>query len=135
MLSIYRLSQPLALQLYGVVCGEVLFAAQHLQLLDIPHLLHTLKHDRFNGCLRVCAGEDVALIFYQQGSPIGFFHDGSTDLVQCADLSESVAWRPGAMVDIIAGQSAAAADLPDLMESLNLPGCWQQAVARAAQDR
>ena len=30
---------------------------------------------------------------------------------------------------------AAAADLPDLMESLNLPGCWQQAVARAAQDR
>lgn len=135
MLSIYRLSQALALQLLGVVCGEVLFAAQHLALLDIPHLLHTLKHDRFNGCLRVCAGEDVALIFYQQGSPIGFFHDGATDLVQSVDLSESVAWQPGAMVDIIAGQSELAENLPDLMESLDLSGCWQQAVARVAQDR
>ncbi len=135
MLSIYRLSQLLALQLFGVVSGEMLFAAQQLQLLDIPHLLHTLKHDRFNGCLRVCAAEDVALIFFRQGSPIGFFHDGGTDLVQAAELSESVAWQPGASVDIIAGQSELAENLPDLMESLDLPGCWQQAVASAAQGR
>jgi hypothetical protein len=135
MLSIYRLSKPLALQLYGVVSGEMLFAAQQLQLLDIPHLLHTLKHDRFNGCLRVSAAEDVTLIFFGQGNPIGFFHDGGTDLVQDAELSESVAWQPGASVDIIAGQSELAENLPDLMESLDLPGCWQQAVVRSAQAR
>ena len=135
MLCIYRLSKELALHLYGVVCGEVLFAAQQLQLLDIPHLLHTLKHDRFNGCLRVTAAEDVVLIFYEQGSPIGFFHDGGTDLAKDAELSESVAWQPGASVDIIAGQSELAENLPDLMNALDLPGCWQQAVARVAQDR
>jgi hypothetical protein len=135
MLCIYHLSQPLALQLFGVVSGELLFAAQQLQLLDIPHLLHTLRHDRFNGCLRVCAAEDVALIFFQQGNPIGFFHDGGTDLVQEADLSTSVAWQPGASVDIIAGQSELAENLPDLMESLDLPGCWQKAVAMASQGR
>ncbi|MCD4689762.1 MAG: DUF4388 domain-containing protein [Desulfuromonadaceae bacterium] len=135
MLCIYHLSQPLALQLFGVISGEMLFAAQQLQLLDIPHLLHTLKHDRFNGCLRVCAAEDVALIFFQQGNPFGFFHDGGTDLVQDAELSESVAWQPGASVDIIAGQSELSDNLPDLMESLDLQGCWQQAVAKAAQGR
>ena len=135
MLSIYHLSQPLALQLFGVVSGEILFAAQQLQLLDIPHLLHTLKHDRFNGCLRVWAGEDVALIFFKEGSPIGFFHDGGTDLVQDADLSISVAWQPGASVDIIAGQSELAENLPNLMESLDLSGCWQQAIANVAQGR
>ncbi len=135
MLSIYRLSQALALQLFGVVCGETLYAAQQLRLLDIPHLLHTLKHDHFNGCLRVSAAEDVALIFFKQGDPIGFFHDGGTDLEQDADLSESVAWQPGASVDIIAGQSELAENLPDLMESLDLTGCWQQAVANAALNR
>jgi hypothetical protein len=135
MLSIYRLSQALALQLFGVVSGEMLYAAQQLRLLDIPHLLHTLKHDHFNGCLRVYAAEDVALIFFQQGNPIGFFHDGGTDLAKDAELSESVAWQPGASVDIIAGQSELAENLPDLMESLDLPGCWQQAVASAALNR
>lgn len=135
MLCIYQLSKDLALHLYGVVCGEVLFAAQQLQLLDIPHLLHTLKHDRFNGCLRVTAAEDVALIFFEQGSPIGFFHDGGTDLVKDADLSESVAWQPGASVDIIAGQIEVVENLPDLMTALDLTSCWQQAVARAAEER
>jgi len=135
MLSIYRLSQVLALQLFGVISGEVLFVAQQLQLLDIPHLLHTLKHDCFKGCLRVSAAEDVALIFFDQGNPIGFFHDGCTDLLQAAELSESVAWQPGASVDIIAVQSELAENLPDLMQSLDLLGCWQQAVASAAQAR
>jgi len=77
----------------------------------------------------------VALIFFRQGNPFGFFHDGGTDVVQAAELSESVAWQPGASVDIIAGQSELADNLPDLMESLDLPGCWQQAVASAAQGR
>ncbi len=133
LLCIYYLSKPLALQLFGVIRGEILFAAQQLQLLDIPHLLHTLKNDRFNGCLRVSSAEDVALIFFRQGNPFGFFHDGGTELVQDAELSESVAWQPGAAVDIIAGQSELSEDLPDLMKSLDLPGCWQQAVDRAAQ--
>lgn len=135
MLSIYRLSRTLAVEVYGVICGELLFAAQQVQLLDIPHLLYTLKRDRFTGSLRVCAAEDVALIFFRQGNPVGFFHDGGTELVQVAELSDSVAWQPGASVDIIAGPSDFADSLPDLMEILDLTGCWQQAVARTTQDR
>ncbi len=131
MLSIYRLAEGLASELYGVINGETLFSAQHLQLLDIPHLLYTLKRDRFNGALRVAANEDVVLIFFRKGSPAGFFHDGGTDLEQEAELSRSLAWQPGATVDIIAGPSGFANNLPDLSESLELSQLWQQALARA----
>jgi hypothetical protein len=130
-LSIYRLSHELALQVFGMLTGETLFSGQQLHLMDIPHLLGKLKTDRFSGCLRVGAAEDVALIFYQEGKALGFFHDGNAELVRTADMDESLARLPGAAVDIIAGRQDLESDLPDLLECFDVAACWEKAVAQA----
>ncbi len=129
-LAIYRLSPDLALQVYGLLTGEILYGGQQLHLLDVPYLLDKLKADRFSGCLRVNAAEDVALVFYGEGKALGFFHDGNAELARTADVSKSVARLPGATVDIVAGRPDLESELPDLMESLDVAACWQKAVAK-----
>jgi hypothetical protein len=133
-LSIYRLSPDLALQVYGLLTGEMLYGGQQLHLLDVPCLLAKLKADRFSGCLRVNAAEDVALVFYREGRALGFFHDGNAELARTADLDKSVAGLPGATVDIIAGRPELESELPDLAESLDIAACWKAAVAQMEKD-
>ena len=130
-LSIYRVSPELALQLYGLLTGELLFGGQQLHLLDLPHVLNMLKNDRFSGCLRIWAAEDVALVFYREGKPLGFFHDGAAELSGAADLQESIARLPGAAIDLVAGLQDPEADLPDLLQSHDISVCWQKAVAQS----
>jgi hypothetical protein len=129
-LAIYRLSPDLALQVYGMLTGEMLYGGQQLHLLDVPYLLDKLKADRFSGCLRVYAAEDVALVFYREGRALGFFHDGNAELARTADLEKSVARLPGATIDIIAGRPELENELPDLVKSLDIAACWQTAVAQ-----
>jgi hypothetical protein len=129
-LAIYRLSPDLALQVYGMLTGEMLYGGQQLRLLDVPYLLGKLKEDRFSGCLRVNAAEDVALVFYKEGRVLGFFHDGNAELARTADLDKSVAGLPGATLDIIAGSPELESELPNLIESLDIAACWQTAVER-----
>lgn len=130
-LSIYRVSHELALQLYGLLNGELLFGGQQLHLLDVPHVLGMLKHDRFSGCLRIWAADDVALVFYREGKPLGFFHDGDMQMTGTADLQKSIARLPGAAVDLIAGAQYPEAEVPDLFESQDIPGCWHKIVAQS----
>ncbi len=129
-LAIYRLSPDLALQVYGLLTGEMLYGGQQLHLLDVPYLLDKLKADRFSGCLRVNAAEDVALVFYREGRALGFFHDGNAELARTADLDKSVAGLPGATLDIIAGRPELESELPDLAESFDIADCWQTAFAQ-----
>lgn len=129
-LAIYRLSPDLALQVHGLLTGELLYGGQQLHLLDIPYLLDKLKADRFSGCLRVTAAEDVALVFYKEGRALGFFHDGNAELARTADLDKSVARLPGATIDIIAGRPELESELPELTVSFDIAACWETAVAR-----
>lgn len=134
-LDIYRLSADLALSIHALLHGDVLFKGQELKLIDIRALLGKLKEDRLSGCLRIYTDERIALIFYRDGSPLGFFHDGSTEIETSADTSMSVARLPGAKVDVLSMTAAADAALADLAESVDLVGLWQRAKASVAQQR
>jgi hypothetical protein len=128
-LSIYRLSTELSLQLHALLCGDLLHQGQELELINVRGLLKRLRDEKLNGCLRVYAGERIALIFYRDGKPIGFFHDGSAELETTADCSRSVAGEAGAKIDVLATHEPSGQSLADLWETDNLVELWQAALS------
>lgn len=136
-LDIYRLSAELALSIHALLHGDILFKEQELKLIDIKALLGKLKAERLNGSLRIYTDERIALIFYRDGNPLGFFHDGSTEIETTADTSMSVARLPGAKVDVLAMRSSAEQSLADLADTTDLVNLWQKTkeqVARALRE-
>ena len=108
-------------------CCTVLYKGQELKLIDIKALLGKLKKDKMNGCLRIYTNEKIALIFYRDGNPLGFFHDGSTDIETQPGESMSVAHLPGAKVDVLTATIADEANMADLMGSADLGAIWRKA--------
>lgn len=134
-LDIYRLSSELALSIHALLHGDVLFRGQEIKLIDIKSLLGRLKTDRLNGCLRIYTDDRIALIFYRDGEPLGFFHDGSTDIETVADTSMSVARLPGAKVDVLAMKRSAEEVLDDLADPADLPVLWGESKELVARRR
>jgi hypothetical protein len=135
LLNIYRLSTDLAHSIHALLHGEVLHKGQDLQLIDIKSLLIRMREEKRSGCLRIYSKEHIALIFYRNGSPLGFFHDGSTDIETTADSSMSVAKEPGAKVDVLVTSGEGEKMLADLMETADIAGLWNNAVAERRRHR
>ncbi|MDO3377018.1 DUF4388 domain-containing protein [Geoalkalibacter halelectricus] len=133
-LDIYQLSPELALSIHALLHGEVLYRGQELNLIDIKALLGRIREKRMNGCLRIYAGERIALIFYDQGHALGFFHDGSTDIETTADTSMSIARLPGAKIDLLSTSSLEDLMLTDLQASADLDALWKKA-RKVVQER
>ncbi len=129
-LSVYRLSRDLTMGLHALVHGEVLYRGQELKLIDIKALLEKLKEQQLNGVLRIYTDERTALIFYKDGSPLGFFHDGSQDIETSATESQKVAALPGAKIDVLATKSAEELMGYDLLEVVNITKLWETATAK-----
>lgn len=134
-LDIYRLSPELAFSIHALLHGEVLHRGQDLQLIDIRSLLTRMRDERRSGCLRIYSRDHIALIFYRDGKPLGFFHDGSTDIETTADTSMSVAREPGAKVDVLVTRGDPEKSLADLMETANIAGLWGRAVGERQRQR
>jgi hypothetical protein len=132
-LNVYRLAPELALSVHALLHGDVLYQGQELKLIDIKSLLGRLKEMAMTGCLRIYTGDRVALIFYRDGSPLGFFHDGSTDIETTADTSMSVARMPGAKVDVLTTKGSGEGMLADLMKSADLTALWSKAQRELAR--
>ena len=134
-LNIYKLSAELAMSIHALLHGNTLYKGQELKLIDIKALLGKLKTDKMSGCLRIYTDEKIALIFYKDGNPLGFFHDGSTDIETKADESMSVAKLPGAKVDVLSSGGADEIDLADLMASADLSALWKKAQEIIVKDK
>lgn len=125
-LDVYRLSPELALSVHALLHGDLLYKGQELKLIDIKLLLARLKELAITGCLRIYTGDRVALIFYREGNPLGFFHDGSTAIETTADTSMSVARLPGAKIDVLTTKGVGEGMLADLLSSADLPALWKR---------
>lgn len=131
-LDIYRLSTDLALSIHALLHGHLLYSGQEIKLIDIKALLGQMKEEKLSGCLRIYTQEHIALIFYRAGNPLGFFHDGSTDLETTADTSMSVARLPGAKIDVLSTTADEELILADLMESADISKLWNGEVEKIA---
>jgi hypothetical protein len=113
----------------------MLHKGQDLQLIDIKSLLVRMREEKRSGCLRIYSRDHIALIFYRDGKPLGFFHDGATDIETTADSSLSVAKEPGAKVDVLVTRGDSEKLLADLMETGDIARIWGNAVAERRRQR
>lgn len=132
-LDIYRLEPDLAALLHNLIEGTPRYEGQYRELLDIPHLIDMLKRELFCGGLRVRAGNEVAVIFMHEGVFLGFFLDGQSGLATDVDLSASVAWRPGARIDVVCSAGLPEPILPDLLDEIDLIALWDRALLSHTQ--
>jgi len=134
-LNIYRLSEDLVLGIHALLHGRYLQKKQDLSSFDVREHLDRIKAEGLTVCLRIHADNQTALIFYDQGYPLGFFHEGNMELEPTADISTSVAILPGAKLDILEIHSADEIVLADLMASANLGPIWQRTRKMLMEDR
>ncbi len=126
-LNIFRISGDLVLGLHALLHGRYLHQGLDLARLDIRAHLQQIKEEELTCCLRVYADHRTALIFYDQGHALGFFHEGATDLDTAADPERSVARLPEAKLDLLEISSVDDLVLADLMGSADLGPIWQRA--------
>ena len=129
-LNVYKLSKDLTTCIHALFQGEILYKAQELKLIDIKSLLKKIGTDRMNGCLRIYTDDRSAMIFYKDGSPLGFFHDGSQDIETSANESQKIAGLPGAKIDLFSTHEAGLLMGLDLQEVVNIQNIWETAVAQ-----
>jgi hypothetical protein len=127
-LNVYKLSKDLTMCIHALLEGETLYKAQELKLIDIKSLLEKIKEDQMNGCLRIYTDEHSAMIFYKDGNPLGFFHDGSSDIETSSSESQKIAGLPGAKIDLFSTQSADELMGTDLLEIANIQKIWDASV-------
>jgi hypothetical protein len=82
-----------------------------------------------NGCLRIYTDEHSAMIFYKSGNPLGFFHDGASDIETSSTESQKIAGLPGAKIDLFSTQSADELMGTNLLEVANIQKIWDTCVA------
>lgn len=128
-LNVYKLSKDLTLCIHALLEGETLYKAQDLKLIDIKPLLEKIKQDKMNGCLRIYTDEHSAMIFYKEGNPLGFFHDGASDIETSSAESQKIAGLPGAKIDLFSTKSADELMGTNLLEVANIQKIWDASVA------
>ena len=129
-LNVYKLSKDLTMCIHALLEGEILCKAQDLKLIYISALLKKIKDDKMNGCLRIYTDEHSAMIFYTAGVPLGFFHDGASDIDSSPAESQKIAALPGAKIDLFSTISAAELMGTNLLEFANVQNIWDTCVAR-----
>jgi hypothetical protein len=128
-LNVYKLSKDLTMCIHALLEGETLCKAQDLKLIDINALLKKIKDDQMNGCLRIYTDEHSAMIFYKNGNPLGFFHDGASDIETSPAESQKIAGTPGAKIDLFSTKSADELMGTNLLEFTNVQKIWDTCVA------
>ncbi len=133
-MNVYKLSKDLTMCIHALLQGEILYKAQELRLIDIKLLLEKIKEDHMNGCLRIYTADRSAMIFYKDGTPLGFFHDGSHDIETSSSESQKIAAMPGAKIDLYSTQGVEELMSVDLLEVTNIQNLWETCVARHQSD-
>ena len=134
-LNVYKLSKDLTLCIHALLQGEILYKAQELKLIDIKMLLEKIKSDQMNGCLRIYTDDRSAIIFYKDGNPLGFFHDGSHDIETSSTESQKIAGLPGAKIDLYSTHGIEEVMGIDLLEVVNIQVIWDTAISLNQSER
>lgn len=134
-LHIYKTSAQLASVVRAMLRGKSVFSPREIARVGVAKLLEKVRGDALSCCLRCCAEGKVALIFYRQGKPLGFFHEGSTQIETTADLNASLAREKGCTLEVLSciyeGGSAAV----DHFAHCDVAGLWTGARAALAEQQ
>jgi hypothetical protein len=129
-LNVYRLSSDLTMCIHALLHGEARYRAQDLSLIDIKALLDRVKNEQMSCCLRIYTQERSAMIFYKEGDPLGFFHDGSQEIEISPGDSQQLTQDPAAKLDMYSTVTANELMAHDLLDIINVANVWKTAVNR-----
>jgi len=129
----YSLAPRLVNGLRALFRGTPLAQGKRLSEIDVRALLARFKTEGLSGCLRVYTDGRSAMIFYREGTPLGFFHNGSTQIEQTADGYLNVAALPGASIDAFTAHASDTATF-DLEDVIDLEKIWSVIRDRQLRD-
>lgn len=127
-LNVYRLSADLTLCIHALLQGEVRYRGQALGLIDIKTLLERIKNEQMNCCLRIYTDDQSSMIFYKEGEPLGFFHDGSEEIEASPGNSQQLTQNPNAKLDLYSTAGMRELTAHDLLEMFHVDSIWKSAV-------
>lgn len=129
-LNVYRLSGDLTLCIHALLQGEVRYRGQALGLIDIKTLLERIKGEQMNCCLRIYTDDQSSMIFYKEGEPLGFFHDGSEEIEASPGNSQQLTQNPNAKLDLYSTTGIDELMAHDLLEMFHIDSIWKTAVSK-----
>lgn len=131
-INVYRLNAELAMCTHALMAGTLLLDGDEVRQVDIKSVLARLKSQNLNGAVLFYTAGRHAIMFYKDGLPIGYFHDGSTVICSSPDEPRTVAALPGARIKVFSTKSMEELYCYDLLQMLNLPKLWEAAGQRRA---
>lgn len=129
-INVYRMTVDLAVCVHALLHGTALLKPEPVAGLDLKSVFARMKAQQLNGTVVFSAPDRSAMIFYKEGTPIGFYHDAAQNIESSSTESQRVAALPGATIEILSSQPADDLLHHNLLETLNIERLWQ-----AAQNR
>lgn len=130
--NIYRMTTDVVMCTHALLHGEQILQPQEVRTVDLKAVLERMKLQTLNGTVLFAAAERSAMIFYKQGLPIGFYHDGAREVETSALESQRVAALPGATIEIRSSPPVTDLMLHNLLEMVNIDRLWDSAQKRTA---
>ena len=134
-INVYRMTADLAVCAHALTLGTRMFTGEEVRQVDIKGVLARLKSQGINGVVRFYTAERSAMMFYKDGLPIGFYHDGASSIESSPEESRKIAALPGARVDICSTKPLEELMQYDLLQMVNLQKLWETAKSRNAAPR
>lgn len=134
-INVYRMTADLAMCAHALVLGKKLFDGNEVRQVDIKSMLASIKGQDMNGVVHFYTSDRYSMMFYRNGLPIGFYHDGSRAIETSPDESRKVAALPGARLEVRATKPIEELMQYDLLQMVNLGKLWEAAISRKASSQ
>lgn len=131
-INVYRMTTDLAVCAHALTVGSRLFNGEEVRQVDIKGVLARQKAQGLNGVVRFFTNLSSAMMFYKDGTPIGFYHNGASAIESSPDESRRIAALPGARVEICSTKPLDDLLQYDLLQMVNLQKLWEAAQTRNA---
>jgi hypothetical protein len=129
-INVYRMTTDLAMCTHALVLGKRLFNGEEVRQVDIKNMLARIKDQGMNGVVHFYTADRFAMMFYKNGLPIGFYHDGTRAIETSPEESRKIAALPGARLDVRSTKPIEELMHFDLLEMVNLGKLWEAAGSR-----
>jgi len=129
-INVYRMTAELAMCAHALLLGAKVLNGDEVRQVDMKNMLARIKAQDMNGVVRFYTTTRSAMMFYKNGSPIGFYHDGINNIENSSDEARKIAALPGARVEVRSTRPVEELMLYDLLQMVNLQKLWAAAATR-----
>jgi|GEM_PF-399678 len=99
-INIYRMTPDLVMCSHALLQGEKIYSDEVIRQIDMKAIFADLKTRGLNGVVRFTADDRLAMLFFKNGTPIGFYTSGSQNIEASPEESRKIAAMPGAKLNV-----------------------------------